>query len=827
MKVVPNRPRSRCRPRARLRAAALVAISLALLAPRAYAGNVTWTLAGAGDWDTAANWSSNPNLPGTTDNVTNNTSYTITHSTGNDTIASLTTNGELDLTGGNLTVNGALQANNELYLGGGELSGAAVSLGTTGSLVFANSANNNLNGVTLPGSLNLTAPAYDQGGWAHLTGGTTLGSNPTITLGGGSLLSFDNSTSETLAGATIYLESGQYTTSSFAVCIEGGETLTLGPTTTVTVNWHGSIGGAYYTPGNSTLVNNGAMTVGESIDLGNGEGTGGAITNMVNGAGATISTGLEGSITINPVNFTNSGSISASSAGSITIAPTNPWVAGGTIKATGGDMDHGNSLVTLGGTFTIPASAPAVFSTSSYYAWIGLTGTMDLTGDVPGSATSFDPTAGGTDNFEIAGGEINGGGVGTVKHSFSLVFSNNSDNGQDNVLNGVALDSGLDLALQAYPNDGGWAHLTGGTTLGTNPTIVLGNYSALDFDNSRTDTLAGATINIQQGVEGQADEIDIDGGETLVLGPSTVLTASGTGSPTYIAGSNYTPGTSTLVNNGTIAVTNGAGLGIGGGTINPGSPLTNLTNGAGALMSASGTGTIAGSTYVSELGVYSTNFTNMGEILAVNGGKVYINPTNPFVNQGTVDAEAGSTITLFSYSQSAGRLIANGTVAQSSGTINISGGTVTGGGTIQGSLSNTGGVVSAGSSIGTLTVTGNYAQGSSGTLVANIGGETAGTGYSVMAITGSAALGGTIDVDFVNGFTPKIGDTFDIMTYGSVTGDFALVAPEGFSNIQVNVLPNFVQVEVTPGPESLLVLALGLSAAPLALRRRASSRRAE
>jgi hypothetical protein len=44
-----------------------------------------------------------------------------------------------------------------------------------------------------------------------------------------------------------------------------------------------------------------------------------------------------------------------------------------------------------------------------------------------------------------------------------------------------------------------------------------------------------------------------------------------------------------------------------------------------------------------------------------------------------------------------------------------------------------------------------------------------------MVITGTAALGGTLGITLINGFTPGAGDTFTILTYSAFTGQFATI----------------------------------------------------
>jgi hypothetical protein len=60
-------------------------------------------------------------------------------------------------------------------------------------------------------------------------------------------------------------------------------------------------------------------------------------------------------------------------------------------------------------------------------------------------------------------------------------------------------------------------------------------------------------------------------------------------------------------------------------------------------------------------------------------------------------------------------------------------------------------------------------------LTAELGGLTAGTQFDQLAVAGNVTLGGTLDVLLINAFTPGIGDSFDILNWGSLTGSFGAV----------------------------------------------------
>jgi hypothetical protein len=74
--------------------------------------------------------------------------------------------------------------------------------------------------------------------------------------------------------------------------------------------------------------------------------------------------------------------------------------------------------------------------------------------------------------------------------------------------------------------------------------------------------------------------------------------------------------------------------------------------------------------------------------------------------------------------------------------------------------------------LGAATIAGDYNQTGTGILNMRIGGTTAGTGYDQLNITGSAMLGGTLNVNLINGFSPSSGDVYEILTFASESGNF-------------------------------------------------------
>ena len=147
-----------------------------------------------------------------------------------------------------------------------------------------------------------------------------------------------------------------------------------------------------------------------------------------------------------------------------------------------------------------------------------------------------------------------------------------------------------------------------------------------------------------------------------------------------------------------------------------------------------------------------------GASLTLQGGR---NMTVPglFRNEGTVVAEAGSTFS-----------VANDAFA------NVAGGLLQGTGAIDANVGSAG-EVAPGLSPGVLTILGNYVQQSDGRLRIELTGETPGTEYDRLVVSGSATLDGRLTIESAPGFLPPAGTQFNILgglrfgQFASVEGD--------------------------------------------------------
>jgi hypothetical protein len=86
------------------------------------------------------------------------------------------------------------------------------------------------------------------------------------------------------------------------------------------------------------------------------------------------------------------------------------------------------------------------------------------------------------------------------------------------------------------------------------------------------------------------------------------------------------------------------------------------------------------------------------------------------------------------------------------------------------------GELSPGHSPGCIDFAGDVTFTAMATLLIEIGGSIACTGYDKVSVAGTLTLNGaTVEVALVNGFVPQYGDQFDVLDRGSLTGSFGSI----------------------------------------------------
>jgi hypothetical protein len=192
----------------------------------------------------------------------------------------------------------------------------------------------------------------------------------------------------------------------------------------------------------------------------------------------------------------------------------------------------------------------------------------------------------------------------------------------------------------------------------------------------------------------------------------------------------------TLQNRGTFTMRSGAAIGAESCCLNPAKVIN-----AGTVDVTAGTGTAAVSSVA-------------------------------FSNTGTVQVTSGTlSVSGLGYDQTAGTTKLAGGSLSSSQTFQIDGGTLTGYGSIDGSVVS-GGTVKPSTTGGVLTISGSYQQNKSGVLSSTITGTSPGTTFGQLAVGQAATLAGALAVSAGGGFAPKPAEAFEILKYQSHTGRF-------------------------------------------------------
>jgi uncharacterized protein with beta-barrel porin domain/subtilisin family serine protease len=136
-----------------------------------------------------------------------------------------------------------------------------------------------------------------------------------------------------------------------------------------------------------------------------------------------------------------------------------------------------------------------------------------------------------------------------------------------------------------------------------------------------------------------------------------------------------------------------------------------------------------------------------------------------------------------------GTLVVNGQITEAPGAFgnlfSLDSGTVGGIGLINASRGfyNNGGTVSPGNSIGTMTITGDYHQGSQGKLTIEIASDSS---RDLLAVIGSVNLNGTLQMSWTGGYVPALNTNFG--TFLTATGG----VNNYFSNVLTNITPTII-----------------------------------
>ncbi|CCI12080.1 conserved hypothetical protein [Microcystis aeruginosa PCC 9806] len=103
--------------------------------------------------------------------------------------------------------------------------------------------------------------------------------------------------------------------------------------------------------------------------------------------------------------------------------------------------------------------------------------------------------------------------------------------------------------------------------------------------------------------------------------------------------------------------------------------------------------------------------------------------------------------------------------------LTINGGNIEGNGNINATITNSGLLnprYVSNTEFGRLTINGNYTETNNASINIQLGGNTAAVNFDQIDINGTANFDGTLNVSLLNGFTPTLGSTFDVLTYDAL-----------------------------------------------------------
>jgi len=147
------------------------------------------------------------------------------------------------------------------------------------------------------------------------------------------------------------------------------------------------------------------------------------------------------------------------------------------------------------------------------------------------------------------------------------------------------------------------------------------------------------------------------------------------------------------------------------------------------------------------------------------------------VGQGVGLAFGSETVSIATSPTSQGHLTMFGTTLSTT-SVDMQSGTLVGGGTIEGSLTNNGYLLPTNGE--TITVTGDYTQTAGAELSVNF----ATTYPPALVVKSNATLSGTLSVGVNLKRPPKKGSTYTAMTFGSLSGQFTSFTVEGGGSVK-------------------------------------------
>ena len=507
------------------------------------------------------------------------------------------------------------------------------------------------------------------------------------------------------------------------------------------------------------IIGNGSLTVSSigTLDLELAGGTAIASTVEFNLDGGTFE--VDGNWTLPSISNWNGGSLVSSgvitNTGDLSITSSSNKTLDATLTNTG-NIVHNSSII--GEIFLVDG---AVINNNNSYEFQQGVIEDDFTGldnGVFNNSGTLTKTTTNTATIEV---DFNNTGTVNVQEGTLIIGDNGvSDGGDFDISN-----SGF-LTFSAGTNT-----LKNGAQIIGNGSLTVSSIGTLDLE------LAGGTA-IASTVE-----FNLDGGTFEVDGNWTLPSISN-----WNGGSLVSSGV--ITNTGDLSITSSSNKTLDATLTNTGNIVHNSSI-IGEIFLVDGAVINNNNSYEFQQGDIEDDFLGLDNGLFNNSGtltKTTVNTASicvDFINTGTVIIEEGTLSFCDIFTQNNGQFSLRGGNATIDAFNNavFNGGTFGGFGTFTGNI-NTSTILDIGyfnnTEYGQFIIDGNYTETNSSNIDIEIGGYTSGTEFDFLDITGVANFDGTLNVTLLNNFVPVLGDTFEIINFGSYTGALE------FTNVSIN-----------------------------------------
>lgn len=515
-----------------------------------------------------------------------------------------------------------------------------------------------------------------------------------------------------------------------------------------TDNWTGSTG----VWSDVTQWDSGVPVTGDNIVI--GTASAGSTDNFSLSIGTlTLSGAADGLIIPDGVSLAVTGGVSNAGSIQMNSAGTNTFL-----------LLNGNVSLTGKGTVTLGNAGPNAIEGASGSGTEILTNanTLQGTGNIGNGAMGLINS--GTISANVSGGNLF---VDVSNAGFS-----NSGTVQALTGSNVTIEGAANSFLNYNPSNN---TLTGGTYTANGGNVYFaGSASGITTLSARvTQEASGQLINTTTGTSALANLSSIVAGGVL----TTTATFAQPGAFSMAGALNLLPKTTFSV--GSLAQINAAGALTAGQWVFDSN--FNITGTPVSIKTNSAVVTLSGGTFyntVNKSNAMATLTANKNELRIMNAAK--FTTTGSLTNSGTLSVAKGCALTIggtgTSYTQTGGKTTHDGVLT---GAVSINSGTFLGAGSITGKVSvggmKVGSLLSVGDAglAGQIKITGTYFQTANGKLSTAIGGATAITQYSQLKVVGAATLNGTLAAPLIGSFVPTVGQTFTVLSAGSIKGIFS------------------------------------------------------